>query len=154
MALVDNRALSLTETMNRSQPSAGPRSRPTAEGAGPEAEAKQVFLVALFRGEIDGPGDQPNGAPQSGVAEQVVAVIASDADGRLFAWVGEDAADSVARPARIAPLRVDIGLPSPWHPPGSGMLTGLVRLEAGQLGGGTVDADVDHLLLALADTRS
>jgi hypothetical protein len=87
------------------------------------------------------------------MAENVVAVIGMADDRQRFEWVGDDQEDSVAQPALVTPVKVRLALPSPWHPPGDGVVSGLVQLAPTQLGGGTVDDDVDHLLAELAKSR-
>ncbi len=107
---------------------------------------KRVYLVAAFP-DADGPG------PTEGLAEHVVAVIGMDGDRQRFEWVGDDQADSVGNPALVSPIRVRLGLPSPWHHPDEAMVTGLVQLAPEQLGAGTVDEDLDHLLAELDRSR-
>jgi hypothetical protein len=122
---------------------------------------KKVFLVAAFpaepagdRGGAGGPQHAPAAAgPMSGMAEHVVAVIGMAGDRQRFAWVGDDQDDSLANPALVTPVRVPVGLPSPWHPREDGMVTGLVPLAREQLGGGSVDDDLDHLLAELGRSR-
>ncbi|MEM9561584.1 MAG: hypothetical protein AAGA93_03135 [Actinomycetota bacterium] len=116
------------------------------------ADPKKVFLVAAFRAEPDDEG-APAPGPTSGTAEHVVAVIGMQGDRQRFEWVGDDQGDSVANPALVTPIQVRLGLPSPWHPEDDGMVTGLVQLAPEQLGGGTVDEDLDHLLAELAGSR-
>ncbi len=111
---------------------------------------KKVYLLAAFRdGET-----ASDGGPTTGMAEDVVAVIGM-ADGRQrFEWVGAGQEDSVANPALVTPVKVRLALPSPWHPDGDGIVTGLVQLAPAQLGDGTIDEDIDHLLAELAKTRA
>ncbi len=118
-----------------------------------DADRKKVFLVAAFRAGPDDGGAPPAPGPTSGTAEHVVAVIGMQGDRQRFEWVGEDQHDSVANPALVTPIQVRLGLPSPWHPDGDGMVTGLVQLAPEQLGDGTVDDDLDHLLAELARSR-
>jgi len=117
----------------------------------PEAPDKRVFLVAAFPAGLAGDTEPP--APISGMAEHVVAVIGMAGDRQRFEWVGDGQRDSVANPALVTPIRVGLGLPSPWHPDEDGMVTGLVPLAAEQLGDGSVDDDLDHLLAELARSR-
>lgn len=120
--------------------------------SGPAADPpdKRLFLVVTFRGEGGQPAD---GAPVTGTADQVVAVVGMEGDHQRFEWVGGDRSDAVARPALVTPVLVRAGLPSPWHPPQEQMMTGLVQLAPEQLGDGTVDDDMSHLLEALAAAR-
>ncbi len=111
-----------------------------------ERPSKRVYLVAAFP-DSDVPG------PTEGLAEHVVAVIGMEGDQQRFEWVGDDQGDSVANPALVTPVRVRLGLPSPWHHPDDAMATGLVQLAPEQLGDGTVDEDLDHLLTELARSR-
>lgn len=111
--------------------------------------AKQVFLVTAF----GAPKRSGVPGPVSGQAEQVLAVIGIEGERRRFEWVGDGPEDSVANPAVVTPVTVDQGIPSPWHPDGSGIATGLVELGAAQLGTGPVDDDLDHLLAELAHSR-
>ncbi len=125
------------------------------DGSAEERPAKKVFLVAAFRAEPPaGPdGGPPPMGPTSGTAEHVVAVIGMEGDRQRFEWVGDDQHDSVASPALVTPIDVRLGLPSPWHPEGDGMVTGLVQLAPAQLGEGSVDDDLDHLLAELGRSR-
>ncbi len=132
MALVNN------GTMTTDDGGDGP-----GDDRGPD---KRVYLVAAFPAP-DGPG------PPEGLAEHVVAVIGMDGDRQRFEWVGDDQADSVTNPALVTPVRVRLGLPSPWHDEADRMVTGLVQLAPGQLGDGSVDDDLDHLLAELARSR-
>ena len=106
---------------------------------------KRVYLVAAFRASA-GPG------PADGMAEHVVAVIGMEGDRQRFEWVGDDQFDSVTNPALVTPIRVRLGLPSPWHDD-DGMVTGLVQLAPEQLGDGSVDDDLEHLLTELDRSR-
>lgn len=112
-----------------------------------ESPGKRVYLVAAFP-------DSETPGPTEGLAEHVVAVIGMEGDQRRFEWVGADQVDSVTNPALVTPIRVRLGLPSPWHRPDDAMATGLVQLAPEQLGDGTVDDDLDHLLAELARSRS
>lgn len=133
MALVHNRTMT---THDHTEPGPDPGERPQ----------KRVYLLAAFPAT----GDQ---GPAEGLAEHVIAVIAMECDQQRFEWVGEDQGDSVANPALVTPIRVRLGLPSPWHDTDDDMVTGLVQLAPEQLGDGTVDEDLDHLLTELARSR-
>lgn len=126
MALVNNRTLAMAETME-----------------------KKVFLVAAFRHKQ---GAAESG-PVTGTAEDVVAVIGTYGDTYRFEWVGPDRQQSIAKPALVTPVKVRLALPSPWHEDGDGMLTGLVPLDTTQLGDGSLDDDIDHLLAELGKSR-
>lgn len=129
--------------------------RPTRGERPGSAPTKKVFLVAAFPDHrVTGDGAAPPPGPVSGMAEHVVAVIGMDGDRQRFEWVGDGQPDSVANPALVTPIRVGLGLPSPWHPEGDAMVTGLVPLAADQLGSGPVDEDLDHLLAELARSRA
>ena len=119
-------------------------------GQTPQSPTKKVFLVAAFAA---GSPEDGMAGPVSGMAEQVVAVIGIDGDRQRFEWVGADQRESVANPALVTPIRVDLGLPSPYHPTADRMLTGLVQLAPAQLGDGSVDDDLDHLLRELGRSR-
>lgn len=110
---------------------------------------KKVFLVAAFRTE----GESVAEGPLTGMAEDVVAVIGMAGSRQRFEWVGRDQQDSVSNPALVTPVKVRLALPSPWHDAGDEMVTGLVQLAPSQLGTGTIDDDVDHLLSELAKSR-
>ncbi|MEM7275528.1 MAG: hypothetical protein AAF547_20800 [Actinomycetota bacterium] len=114
-----------------------------------DGQDKAVYLVAAF----PLPDQAPDG-PVSGMANDVVAVVAVDGEDRHFAWVGADCDDSVANPALVTSVRVEVGVPSPWHPADRPMATGLVRLADDQLGTGPVADDVEHLLAELARSRN
>lgn len=153
MALVHDGTMTMSDDSTPDRP--GPDPAPASSSAGqpaaePVAEAaeKKVFLVAAFRPE----GAAPVG-PATGMAEDIVAVIGMGGDQQRFEWVGDDQEDSVTNPALVTPVKVPLALPSPWHPPGNGFVTGLVQLAPTQLGGGSVDDDVDHLLTELSKTR-
>lgn len=115
----------------------------------PGKQEKKVFLVAAFR------TDEATIAsgPVTGTAEDVVAVIGMAGDRQRFEWVGPNQQESIANPALVTPVKVRLALPSPWHPEGGGMVTGLVQLDTAQLGQGTVDEDVEHLLSELSKSR-
>lgn len=109
---------------------------------------KKVFLVAAFRHTepmVDG--------PVTGTAEDVVAVIGMAGGEKRFAWVGGSCEDSIINPAMVTPVKVRLAVASPWHPEGDGVVTGLVQLAPDQLGTGSVDEDIDHLLAELATSR-
>lgn len=125
MALVDDRTLDMAEKKD-----------------------KKVFLVAAFHSE-----DQPGAGPVTGTAVDVVAVIGMAGDDQRFEWVGPTQEESIDNPALVTPVKVRLALPSPWHPAEQGVVTGLVQLDSTQLGGGTVDEDIDHLLTELAKSR-
>lgn len=133
---------------------------PPETGPAPDLPpTKKVFLVAAFPdprvgGDGAAPSSGPTAGPVSGMAEHIVAVIGMDGDRQRFEWVGDDQRNSVANPALVTPVRVGLGLPSPWHPDQDAMVTGLVPLAAGQLGTGPVDDDLDHLLAVLARSRA
>lgn len=110
--------------------------------------AKKVFLVAAFRHEASA-----EGGPVAGMAEDVVAVIGIEGGEKRFAWVGVGCEDSIENPAMVTPVKVRLALPSPWHPEGAGIVTGLVQLAPAQLGTGPVEDDVSHLLAELATSR-
>lgn len=112
---------------------------------------KKVFLVAAFR-RLD-QDRRADGGPVSGMAEDVVAVIGMAGGTKRFAWVGDSQDDSIANPALVTPVKVRLALPSPWHPEQDDVVTGLVQLAPDQLGAGSVDDDVDHLLAELATSR-
>ena len=110
--------------------------------------AKKVFLVAAFRHQgaaVDG--------PISGMAEDVVAVIGMEGGEKRFAWVGVSCDDSIHDPAMVTPVKVRLAVPSPWHSDEAGMVTGLVQLAPAQLGSGSVEEDISHLLTELATSR-
>ncbi len=117
----------------------------------PPKPDKKVFLVAAFRDRD--PRAEHGAGPVTGTAEDVVAVIGMAGDQQRFAWVGPNQEESIANPALVTPVKVRLALPSPWHPPNDGMVTGLVQLDTSQLGDGTVDEDIDHLLNELAKSR-
>ena len=100
-----------------------------------EPAAKEVFLIATF--SYDGPDTD---WPVAGMAEDVVAVMGVADNEERFAWIGSDPEDSFANPALVTPVRVELGLPSPWHAPSAGVRTGPVPLTAAQLGSGSVRA--------------
>ncbi|MEM7323443.1 MAG: hypothetical protein AAF531_10195 [Actinomycetota bacterium] len=129
----------------------GPGRQPAADEAEPmiKPDQKKVFLVAAFRSP-----DRETEGPLTGMAEDVVAVMGMEGDENRFAWVGIDQADSIANPAMVTPVRVRLAVPSPWHPDGGDMLTGLVQLAPEQLGTGPVADDIDHLLAELATSRA
>ena len=110
---------------------------------------KKVFLVAAFRSE----GPAAGLGPVAGTAEDVVAVIGMSGDRQRFEWVGSTQEDSIDNPALVTPVRVRLALPSPWHPHRDGVVTGLVQLDNAQLGDGSIDDDIDHLLAELAKSR-
>ncbi|MGI9596068.1 MAG: hypothetical protein ACR2QK_07910 [Acidimicrobiales bacterium] len=112
-----------------------------------DKKEKKVFLVAAFR------SDEAAGGPVTGTAEDVVAVIGMAGDQQRFEWVGPNQEESIANPALVTPVKVRLALPSPWHPENDGIVTGLVQLDSAQLGEGTVDDDIDHLLIELAKSR-
>ncbi|MGH1489755.1 MAG: hypothetical protein ACRBK7_10225 [Acidimicrobiales bacterium] len=114
-----------------------------------ETREKKVFLVAAFRSEkaSTGPG------PITGTAEDVVAVIGMSGDKQRFEWVGPNQQESIANPALVTPVKVRLAVPSPWHAEVDGVLTGLVQLDTAQLGDGTVDEDIDHLIGELKKSR-
>ena len=120
------------------------------DGQAPDPPTKKVFLVAAFAADR---ADDVAAGPVGGMAEQVVAVIGIDGDRQRFEWVGADQGESVTNPALVTPIRVALGLPSPYHPPDDRMLTGLVQLTQAQLGDGSVDDDLDHLLRELNRSR-
>lgn len=140
MALVNNRTMT---TPTDTDGDARPTDRP----------AKKVFLVAAFQPGAGDPQRPAAAGPISGTAEHVVAVIGMQGDRQRFEWVGADQHDSVANPALVTPIKVNLGLPSPWHPDNDGVVTGLVQLAPEQLGDGTVDDDLDHLLAELGRSR-
>ena len=115
-----------------------------------EQSEKKVFLVAAFRTGTTGADD----GPVTGTAEDVVAVIGMAGGRRRFEWVGPNREESIANPALVTPVKVRLAVPSPWHPDGDGMVTGLVQLDTARLGDGTVDEDIDHLLSELAKSRA
>lgn len=121
----------------------------TIGGMGTIMAEKKVFLVAAFNSE----GRAAGLSPITGMAEDVVAVIGMAGDRQRFEWVGSDERDSIANPALVTPVKVRLALPSPWHAENEGMATGLVQLAPAQLGPGTVDDDIDHLLIELAKSR-
>lgn len=108
---------------------------------------KQVFLLAAFRQR------DSQGPAASGVAEDVVAVMGVQGNRRRFEWVGDDQLDSIKNPALVVPVDVPMALPSPWHDDDEGMMTGLVELSADQLGDGSLDDDIDHLVHELGRSR-
>ena len=110
---------------------------------------KKVFLVAAFRIE----GQSAGHGPITGMAEDVVAVIAMAGATQRFEWVGSGKQDSISNPALVTPVKVRLALPSPWHPESEQMVTGLVQLAPTQLGTGSIDDDMDHLLGELARSR-
>lgn len=110
---------------------------------------KKVFLVASFRSDDGATGS----GPVTGTAEDVVAVIGMAGEHQRFEWVGPNREESIANPALVTPVKVRLALPSPWHPDGDGMVTGLVQLDTAQLGEGSVDEDIDHLLTELGKSR-
>jgi hypothetical protein len=112
---------------------------------------KKVFLVAAFRNDATADDDP---SPVTGMAEDVVAVIGMEGSHKRFEWVGTDEHDSIANPALVTPVKVRLALPSPWHPADDDIVTGLVQLAPTQLGTGTIDDDVDHLLSELAKSRA
>lgn len=109
---------------------------------------KKVFLVAAFRHE----GSLADG-PVTGMAEDVVAVIGMAGGEKRFAWVGVSWEDSIINPAMVTPVKVRLAVASPWHPESEKVATGLVQLAPDQLGTGSVDDDIDHLLTELATSR-
>ena len=111
---------------------------------------KKVFLVAAFQKETTEDGS----SPVTGMAEDVVAVIGMEGSHKRFEWVGADEHDSISNPALVTPVKVRLALPSPWHAADDGVVTGLVQLAPTQLGTGTIDDDVDHLLSELAKSRA
>ncbi len=111
---------------------------------------KKVFLVAAFRTDET----EVDAGPVTGMAEDVVAVIGMAGAEKRFEWVGSDQQDSICNPALVTPVKVRLALPSPWHAAGDEMVTGLVQLAPTQLGTGTIDDDVDHLLSELAKSRA
>ncbi len=113
-----------------------------------ETREKKVFLVAAFRNEESG-----GTGPITGIAEDVVAVIGMSGERHRFEWVGPNEQESIAHPALVTPVKVRLAVPSPWHDEGDGMLTGLVQLDTSQLGDGTIDEDIDHLLTELGKSR-
>ncbi len=115
-----------------------------------EQRDKKVFLVAAFRTDTAGDDD----GPATGTAEDVVAVIGMAGGRQRFEWVGPNREQSIANPALVTPVKVRLAVPSPWHPEGDGMVTGLVQLDTTQLGDGTVDEDIDHLLIELGKSRA
>ena len=146
MALVHDGTMTMTDDSTTDTPGPDPdRAPPPTEDAAAE---KRVFLVAAFRPE----GAAPIG-PATGMAEDIVAVIGMGGDRQRFEWIGDDQEDSVTNPALVTPIKVHLALPSPWHRPEDGFVTGLVQLAPTQLGTGSVDDDVDHLLTELAKTR-
>ena len=110
---------------------------------------KKVFLVAAFRTE----GTTAGEGPITGMAEDVVAVIGMAGEEKRFEWVGTDQQDSISNPALVTPVKVRLALPSPWHAAESDVVTGLVQLAPTQLGTGTIDEDMEHLLSELAKSR-
>lgn len=110
---------------------------------------KKVFLVAAFHNE----GQSADDGPLTGMAEDVVAVIGMAGERQRFEWVGADQKDSVTNPALVTPVKVRLALPSPWHSEEDRMVTGLVQLAPTQLGTGTIDDDIDHLLGELSKSR-
>lgn len=122
----------------------------TGGGADRDRPDKRLFLVVTFRPE----GSRASGdGPVTGTADQAVAVVGMEGDHQRFEWVGGDRNEAVTRPALVTPVLVRVGLPSPWHPPQDGVMTGLVQLAPEQLGDGSVDDDMTHLLDALAASR-
>lgn len=116
---------------------------------------KAVYLVAAFPVPDPAPDhdSDSSGRPVSGLAQDVVAVMATAGAEQRFEWVGSDVEDSVANPALVSPVPVEVGLPSPWHRPEQRMATGLIRLSADQLGTGSIDEDLAHLLTELERSR-
>ncbi len=164
MALVDDGTMTMAERVRHLRPvDARPEGTDaeTESGTDPAGDTtpasnllhgpseKRVFLLTAFRH----PGLTPDGGPITGMAEDVLAVIGMDGPRQRFEWVGTDQLDSIANPALITPVEVRLALPSPWHVDDPEMATGLVPLDAGQLGDGTLDEDVDHLLAELSITR-
>jgi hypothetical protein len=110
---------------------------------------KKVFLVAAFPSE----GRSAEDGPLTGMAEDVVAVIGMAGSRQRFEWVGSDERDSISNPALVTPVKVRLALPSPWHAESEQMVTGLVQLAPSQLGSGSIDDDIDHLLTELEKSR-
>jgi hypothetical protein len=110
--------------------------------------AKKVFLVAAFRHH-----GQASDGPVTGMAEDVVAVIGMEGGEKRFAWVGVSCDDSILDPAMVTPVKVRLAVPSPWHPEEDSIVTGLVQLAPAQLGSGSVEEDISHLLTELATSR-
>lgn len=117
-------------------------------GASGSVGKKKVFLVAAFS------HPEPIGEePVSGMAEDVVAVMGMAGQQKRFAWVGSDREDSIGNPAMVNPVRVRLAVASPWHDEDKHIVTGLVQLDPAQLGTGSIDEDIDHLLRELATSR-
>lgn len=131
-----------------SRPAPAPAPAPAPERAR-RAAPKRVFLLVAFRC----PGLGPEAGPINGMAEDVVAVMGMDDTHQRFEWVGRDQLDSIANPALITPVEVRLALPSPWHADDPEIATGLVPLAEAQLGDGSLDDDIDHLLAELANSR-
>lgn len=147
MALVHNGTMTSPPHEDGTPDEPIPDRRGDGTGGRGDPERKRVFLVAAFPANGD-PG------PAKGLAEHVIAVIGMDGDHQRFEWVGDDQADSVDNPALVTPVRVPLGLPSPWHDGDDAIVTGLVQLADEQLGDGPVDDDLDHLLAELGRSRS